>query len=308
MNRKSDRNEFKHIEDLLHNTDVESSKYEELIFNRLKYKLEAGTIKLNAIEKGDRDMKKKNFKALKVAKLTVATLVFGATVTYGSEILSSVIARFQVGNTEITQYESNTKEQSMDGLTLEQMQEGFRGKLFDQEGNEVLYGECEDYYTQDGKWIESMMVKDLPNGGHEFIIYASEGISGADKILSLEEVKEVAYKGINLPTYLPQGYSFKEATASFEGAGINVVYSNEVGDSIVLLASATKEATTGVATTDEVTETTIAGEKVTLSTNSAFWESKGISYQMYWNFQDQEAAEMPSMDMTEVSKIIASIK
>lgn len=312
MNRKSDKNEFKQIEDLLINTDVESSKYEELIFNRLKYKIETQTIKSNDMEKDDRDMKKKFFKPSKVVTLTLATLLCGVTVTYGSEILSSIIARFQVGNTEITQYETNREEQSVnpptDVITLKEMQAGFKGKLFDQDGNEALYGEHQDYYTAEGKWIESMMVKDLPNGGHEFVVSTGDGATSDEKALTLEEVKEVAHKDIELPTYLPQGYSFKEATTSFEGAGVNAVYGNQSGDTIVLLASATKEATTGVATIDEVTETTVAGQKVTLSTNCAFWESKAISYQMYWNFQDQGAAEIPSMDMTEVSKIIESIK
>lgn len=312
MSRKSDRDEFKQIEDLLISTDVESSKYEELIFNRLKYKIETGTIKSNEIEKEDRDMKKKSFKPSKVVTLTLATLICGVTVTYGSEILSSIIARFQVGNTEITQYESNREEESLnatkDAITREEMQEGFKGKLFDKDGNEALYGEHQDYYTADGKWIASMMVKELPNGGYEFIASTEDGVISDEKVFTLEEVKEVAHKDIELPTYLPQGYNFKEATTSFEGAGVNAIYENQAGDTIVLLASATKEATNGVATTDGVTETTIAGQKITLSTNCAFWESKAVGYQMYWNFENSVTGEIPFMDMKEVAKIIESMK
>ncbi|MGL4738986.1 MAG: DUF4367 domain-containing protein, partial [Cellulosilyticaceae bacterium] len=244
----------------------------------------------------------------KVATLTIATLIFGASITYGDEILSSILARFQVGHTEITQ-QGQTDEQAdqtePESLSLECMQEGFRGKLFDQEGNDAVYGEHQEYYTAEGALITSMMVKDLPNGEYAFIVEAEEM---QDKVLTLEEVKQVAHSGIKLPSYLPQGYDFKEATTSYEGAGVHVVYENKAGESIVLLASATKEATSGVVTMDEVTETTIGGKAVTLSTNCAFWESDAISYQFYWNLAEGSADQIPAMDMKEVSKIIESMK
>lgn len=53
MNRKSDNNELNQIENLLINTEVDSSKCEEIIFNRLKYKIETGTIKSDDKEKDD---------------------------------------------------------------------------------------------------------------------------------------------------------------------------------------------------------------------------------------------------------------
>ncbi|MGL4343849.1 MAG: DUF4367 domain-containing protein [Cellulosilyticaceae bacterium] len=312
MNKKSDSNELKQIEALLMNADVGSSKCEERIFNRLKYKIETETINLNEKEKDEPKMKKKFLKPSTVATLTIATLIGGASITYGGEILSSMIARFQVGHTEITQYGNDNQAQVEDievnELSLEDMQVGFKGKLFDKNGNDALYGEHQDYYTEDGKWITSMMVKDLPNGGYEFVVSTEEEIYGDSKVLTIEEVKEAAHKNIALPTYLPQGYSFKEAITSHEGAGVNAVYENQAGESIVLLASATKEATSGVVTTDEVTQTTISGQKVTLSTNCAFWEAEDVSYQLYWNLEEGTDGQIPSMDMQEVSKIIGSMK
>lgn len=312
MNRKSDRNEFKQIEDLLINADVESSKCEERIYNRLKYKIETGTITSNEREKEDRSMKKKFLRPSRVATLTIATLICGASITYGGEILSSIMARFQVGHTEITQYgeydETQVNDTQNEGISLPTIQEGFKGKLFDKNGEEAVYGEHQEYYTAEGKIITSMMIKDLPNGGYEFVISTEEGESSDKKVFTLEEVKEAADKNIELPSYLPQGYSFKEAIVSFEGAGVNAVYGDQSGDTIVILASTTKEATTGVATIDEVTQTTIGGKAVTLSTNCAFWEAEGVSYQFYWNFQDSIDGNIPSMDMEEVSKMIESMK
>lgn len=312
MNRKSDRDELKQIEELLMNTEVESSKYKELIFNRLKYKIETGTIKSNDIEKDDTYMKKKFLKPSRVATLTLALLICGASATYGSEILSSIIARFQVGHTEITQYSQYDEDQSVntetEEITLEFMQEGFKGKLFDKDGKDALYGEHQEYYTADGKLITSMFINDSPNGKQEFLVFTEENDPTAEKTLTLEEVKQVANSHIKLPTYLPQGYSFKEATTSFEGNGVNAVYENKSRETIVILASTTKEATNGVAVTDEVTETTIDGKKVTLSTNCAFWESKDVTYQLYWNFKESTDGKIPTMDREEVSKIIESMK
>ncbi|MHC1749141.1 MAG: DUF4367 domain-containing protein [Cellulosilyticaceae bacterium] len=309
MNKKSDMNEFKQIEDLLMNTDVNSDKYEDMILNRLKYKIETGTIKSNDTEKDGIYMNKKFFKPSRVAALTLTVLICGASVTYGSEIVSSIIARFQVGHTEITQYdETQAGDSAIDEISLDEMKEGYKGKLFDKNGKEAVYGEHQEYYTAEGKFITGMQVKDLPNGKHEFVVSTEENDGTDEKVLTLEEVKKVANSNIKLPSYLPQGYSFKEATTSFEGAGVNTVYENKLGDTIVVLASATKEATNGVATTDKVTETSIDGKKVTLSTNCAFWESKDVSYQLYWNFENSNDGEIPSMDMKEVSKIIESIK
>lgn len=156
MNRKSDENELKQIENLLMNTDVDSNKCEEIIFNRLKYKIETGTIKSDDKEKDDIYMKNKKFKTSRVAILTLAILMCSASVTYGSEILASIKARFQVGNTEITQYEANDEANSTDEMSLEFMQEGFKGKLFDKNGNEALYGEHQEYYNAEGKLITGM--------------------------------------------------------------------------------------------------------------------------------------------------------
>lgn len=309
MNKKSDKSEFKQIEDLLINADVGSSKCEDLILSRLKYKIETGTIKLNDIEKEERYMKNK---FSRVATLTLVTLILGVSVTYASEGLSSIIAFFQVGNTEITQYgqDDNTKlvNNENDEMTIEFMQEGFKGKLFDKDGNEAVYGKNKDYYTADGKMITEMFVKDLPNGDHEFITSTEENDSSDEKKLSLDEVKKVANSDIKLPNYLPQGYVFKDATTSFEGAGVNAVYGNTSGDTIVILAATTKEAANGVVTTEEVTETFIDGKKVTLSGNGAFWELKGTTYQLYWNLEDSNVDEIHYMDMKEVSKIIESMK
>ncbi|MGL4737807.1 MAG: hypothetical protein ACRCW2_10175, partial [Cellulosilyticaceae bacterium] len=88
MNKKPDTNELKQIEALLTKADVGSSQYKEAIFNRIKYKIETDTLQSELIEKEEIKMKKKFLQPAKVATLTIATLIFGASITYGDEILS----------------------------------------------------------------------------------------------------------------------------------------------------------------------------------------------------------------------------
>lgn len=308
MNKKTDMNQFKEIEELLLNADLDSDKYEDLILNRMKYKIETGTIKSN-IEREGKNMKKKYSKSYRVLIITLTTLMLGVSVAYATDTLSSILAFFNIGNIEITQYEeneTNAKTNSEGEQTLEWMQEGYKGKLFDKDGKEVLYGTVQDYYTADGEKITGMGVKDLPDGTHDFVTYTEANDENYEKPLTLEDVKKVADSDIKLPNYLPKGFVFKEGYASFNGAGINLVYENSSQDTIVILGSTTKEATNGVASTEEVTETFIDGKKVLVSGNGAFWEIKGSSYQLYWNLENN--SEILTMNMKELSKIIESMK
>lgn len=304
MSNRLDTNEFEKVEELLIKADVNSKDYEEQIFNRIKYKIETGNIKSNTYEKDELYMKKKTFRPSKVVGLTLATIILGMSVAYATGTLSSILARFQVGNIEITQY-GETKEEnqnaSTEELTLKDMQEGFKGKLFDKNGKEVLYAEVDDYYTADGKEITGMGVRDLENGGHEFYISTEKDESNTR--ITLEEAKKVADSKITFPNYLPEGYKFKEAYSSFKGAGIHLNYENSNKDKITILASTTKEATSGVASTEEIKEISVDGKKLTVSGNAVFWEKYGTSYQLYWNFEKES-----TIDMNEVSKIIDSMK
>ncbi len=305
MNKNLEKDELKQIEDLLINLDVGSDEYKKKIFDDLKYKIEKREL-YNEIERNEIYMKNKFFKPSRVAILMTSTLVLGTSLIYGDEIISSIINRLQVGNTEIVQYDSsiNTDSNSKNNeiLSLKEMQEGFKGKLFDKDGNEVLYGEHQDYYTSDGKLITGMGVKDLPNGKHDFIITTDDNDVNSEKINSLEKVKDIANNKIKFPNYMPNGYSFKYATTSFNGDGIDLTYENKLEETIVLLASSTKESTSGVATTEDIKEIYVDDTKVALSGNAVFWELDAVSYQLYFNSNNINN----NVNIEEVSKIIKS--
>lgn len=308
MSKKVDTNKFKEIEELLKKLDVDSDKYKKNIFNDLKYKIENKQI-YNNMEKDDIYMKNKFFKPSRIAIAMSTTLVLGTTFIYGDEILSSIIKVLKVGNTEIVQYDNFNEQNSNysndglylenDALSLEDMQEGFKGKLFDKNGNEILYGEHNEYYSVDGKLITEMMVKDLPNGKHEFVV-GTESID--NKINSLSEVKKIANTNIKFANYIPKEYKFKEAISSSEGNNINLTYENESGETIVIIASSEKEVSLYIATTEDFKEIYIDDIKVLISKQSAVWEIDNVDYQLYWNLDDVNE----QMNIDEVSKIIKS--
>ena len=310
MNRNSDKNEFDALENFLTHVDFDSDQSKDIIFNRLKFKIETNSLKSKDIEKDDKHMSKQFSKKSKVITITLATFLLGVSAAYATGTLDSILAKFQVGHTEITQYNpsldssKNQEGEPVEVISDDFMQKGYQGKLFDKNGKEALYGSLQDYYTADGKLITSMGVKDLPDGGHEFIIMTEDNDPSYQKPITLAEVKKAADEKIQFPSYLPAGYDFKEAYADDKGTGTQVIYSNQAGDSIAILAATTAESASGVATTDAVTKTNIDGKDITLSTNAAFWEDKGTSYQFYWNFKDANA----KMAMDQVEKIIQSMK
>ncbi|MEK3916411.1 hypothetical protein [Paenibacillus sp. FSL H7-0331] len=106
MTKKQDIEEFSNLTNLLADTQIEVNPYKDRIFNRLKYKLETGTIQHNDITKDGIYMKQSKWKSIVVIAGAMICLcgVFSTT-SYAQEMLQSILARFQVGNMEITQYD-----------------------------------------------------------------------------------------------------------------------------------------------------------------------------------------------------------
>ncbi|TBL74512.1 hypothetical protein [Paenibacillus thalictri] len=106
MNNKQNTGEFSELADLLANTEMDGSAYRERIFNRLKSKLESGAIQANYIQGSGIHMKKNKWKAVAVSAAAVICLcgIFSTT-SYAQDMIQSILARFQVGNMVITQYD-----------------------------------------------------------------------------------------------------------------------------------------------------------------------------------------------------------
>lgn len=306
MNKKTKTDDFKKIEDLLLNADLGSQACEKRILNRIKYKIETGTIPTTTTKKDEYIMKKPYLKLSRVVTIALAALLLGGSTAYATGSLSSILAFFKIGNTEITQYaEGNDSSLSNHQLSLEEIQEGFKGKLFDKEGNEVLYGTETDYYTADGQLIKNFMIKDGQDGNNEYIT-STEDFDNQSPSLTLNEVKKSMNQNIILPTYVPEGYAFKEGIVTYEGNGLVATYENDAQDTLVLLASTTKEASSHAATTESISEITLAGIDVFTSGNAAFWTLNDVTYQLYWN--EFNTDEIHAIDTAELRKIIESMK
>lgn len=279
-------NELKEIEDLLAKADVGSERYKQTIFNKLKYRMETGTLKTNNNLENNYVNKKKIFKPAKVAALALGVVMVGAGVAYGSQMISEIIQRFTVGNTEIVQYnDESTKYLSSESWTsFETIQEGFKGKLFDKDGNEVLFGEHQEYYNKDGELITSLGTKGSTDGNGEIEFFAyTDSELGIQRVFTLDEIKNSVNENIKFPTYLPEGYEFKEATNERNGERIAVVYENQFRDVIELVMSTTKESTTGMLFDKNINieEKNIDDKKVILAGNGTFWELEGVTYQLH---------------------------
>lgn len=110
MSKKINLDEFREISSLLENADVDDSLSRERIYNRVRYKMETGSIYTDFTE-GDKIHMNKNIrrnlrKSVAVAVLALVCLVGGLSATaYGKEIVHNIIASFRAGNIEITQYD-----------------------------------------------------------------------------------------------------------------------------------------------------------------------------------------------------------
>lgn len=106
MNRKNNLTEFSKTIELLENAEQGSDTSKARIYNRLIYKLDQGAIQPQSREKDGITMKKSSWRTAVVIGSAVICLggAFSAT-TYAQEMFQSILAKFKVGNMEITQYD-----------------------------------------------------------------------------------------------------------------------------------------------------------------------------------------------------------
>lgn len=302
MNNNLDKNEFKSIENFLIQNDFNSASSKEFIYNKLKFKIENKKLNYDSLKNEN-----KFLKSSKIATITFSILIIGFTAAYATGAISSIISYFEIGNTNITQYSFEKKSEitkNNSEISMEDMQKGFKGKLFDKNGKEVLYGSSQDYYTSDGIIITEMGVKDLENGKHEFFIGTTQDNSFDKKYLTLKEIKELSDSKIKFFDFLPYEYKFSKAYSNKNGNDISITYEDASGNSITLLASTLKIGSSFIATTEKIKEQYIDSKKIIFSANCAVWEENNATYQFFWNFIDDDK----KMDESKVIEIIKSMK
>ncbi|SMF84220.1 hypothetical protein SAMN05661091_2554 [Paenibacillus uliginis N3/975] len=106
MSKKQDLSEFHDVTNLLTNVELDDNTHKDQIYNRLKFKIETGTIQRFNTKKDGVYMKNNKWKSIAVTA-AVMVLLFGtfSTTSFAQDMIQSILARFQVGNMEITQYD-----------------------------------------------------------------------------------------------------------------------------------------------------------------------------------------------------------
>jgi hypothetical protein len=111
MSKKHDMNEFKEVCDLLINAEVNDAIYKEKIYHQVKSKIATRSIQNNYRKRDEMHMKKNFMKSIAMATIGVVCLLGGlSTTAYGQEVIGLILARFQVGGIEITQYDKELPE------------------------------------------------------------------------------------------------------------------------------------------------------------------------------------------------------
>ncbi|RNB77960.1 hypothetical protein [Brevibacillus panacihumi] len=106
MSEKRDPKSFERVVHLLEDMELDNHLAKERIFKRLVNKMETGTIQPQHTKKDGISMMKRKWKT--VAAATAAIIFIGgalSTNSYAQGMIQSILARFQVGNLEIVQYD-----------------------------------------------------------------------------------------------------------------------------------------------------------------------------------------------------------
>ncbi|WP_312110615.1 hypothetical protein [Brevibacillus reuszeri] len=106
MRDEQEHNEFCDLTNLLTNVELDDKASKNRTYNRLKFKIEAGAIKPDFTKKDEIMLKNKKWKSVTVSAIAVICLTGAfSTTSFAQGMLESILARFQVGNLQIVQYD-----------------------------------------------------------------------------------------------------------------------------------------------------------------------------------------------------------
>lgn len=106
MSEKHDPKAIERVVHVLENMELDNHLAKERVFKRLVNKMETGTIQPQRTKEDGISMMKRKWKT--VAAATAAIIFLGgalSTNSYAQGMIQSILARFQVGNLEIVQYD-----------------------------------------------------------------------------------------------------------------------------------------------------------------------------------------------------------
>ncbi|WP_400162072.1 hypothetical protein ACAF76_017090 [Brevibacillus sp. TJ4] len=118
MKNRKNVDEFSDLTNLLANLELTDKASKERIYHRLLFKMRSGTIQSNLMKRDEIVMKKNTRKTVIVSAMAVAILTGTfSTTSFAQDMIETILARFQVGNMQIVQYD---KEPIVDNSASEQ--------------------------------------------------------------------------------------------------------------------------------------------------------------------------------------------
>ncbi len=106
MKNRLDADEFRELTNLLTNLELPDKASKDRICHRLTFKMRSGTIQPHYMKKDEIVMKKNTWKTVTVSAIAIACLTGAfSTTSFAQNMVESILARFQVGNMQIVQYD-----------------------------------------------------------------------------------------------------------------------------------------------------------------------------------------------------------
>lgn len=267
-------------------------------------------------ERENQIMKKgKVMKTAVIVASMVGVLSIGMTQTaFGKEMIESIIAHFSTGHGNVLQYDAEEQEARKQAIIekckSEPMPEEYKGKIFDENGNEFTYfpAYLKGAYNANGEPI--MCVKDgMVFTEEEWEEYYNEveANEAYTEITDLSKISDYTCFEVKMPTYLPEGVEFKTAGVWSEedvtdNVCIELSFVNEAGEEVIYMQQrfVCEEAAYETGTSGEVKELEINGAKGLMYDNSLNWETAEVMYLMN-SLSDEVSGD-------EMIKIAESIK
>lgn len=122
MKNRQDVDEFPDLTNLLTNLELTDKASKDRIYHRLMFKMRSGTIQPNFMKRDEIVMKKNTWKTVTVSAMAVAILtgVFSTT-SFAQNMMETILARFQVGNMQIVQYDKEPTVSSVNSASGQAM-------------------------------------------------------------------------------------------------------------------------------------------------------------------------------------------
>lgn len=292
MNKKIEGidEEFQELGNTLSNLDFSNNTDKKKIYEK--------TLKNINRKEGIRMLKNK-FKKASMAAAALAVLVTAANPTYAADMAKKMINSLTLGNVSFMEKTD---------LGVEPLEDCYKGKVFDENGNEVtsvdvnaLYDNTQKLYTKDGKEIAYMARGE--------IVTVEEEEQKWTTIEDENKIKEYASFDYKLPEYIPEGYEFKEAKykkhsgvtdeKTYYSEDLSLVYEDKNTGKNIYLEEYSSEQPFAVMTNKDMEQIKVNDiDAVVFNNGSIGWAINDVSY----NIGSQD------INQDELLKIAESIK